>query len=79
VTWRRPDFTSPVRIVVSMDIVAATPEEAYRKLFMAMQKLPEGIEWESTDEWYGSDAEPLSVEAQQNARDHAFDRRIGDG
>lgn len=52
-----------VRIVVALDIEAATPEDAYKKLCAVMPLLhPQGIAWESTDEWYGVDGEPLDEE-----------------
>jgi hypothetical protein len=58
-----------VRIIVALDVEAKTPEEAYKKLYAAMPLLhSRGIDWESTDEWYDVDGEPLDVETISAAR-----------
>lgn len=61
-------MSSSVRIVVCVDIDATTAPEAYAKLYDAMRLLPEGMDWESSDEWYGPDGEALSQDAIDDAR-----------
>jgi hypothetical protein len=58
-----------IRIIVALDVEAKTPEDAYKKLYDALPLLhPRGIDWESTDEWYGTDGEALTEEAVSAAR-----------
>lgn len=65
----------PVRIMMCMDVNAETPAEAYRILTTAIAKLctenPD-LDWESGDEWYGTDGEPLSAEDIGAARAVTF-------
>lgn len=58
------------RIVTLIDIEASSPAEAYKKLHEFMAKT-EGtdLDWESSDEWYDSDGNPLSLEEQSKARE----------
>lgn len=55
-------MTEPTtRIVVAIDI-PGTPEEAYRRLRSELTlggSLPQDWGWETSDEWYGPDGEPL--------------------
>ena len=58
------------RIVVCLDIEASSPEEAYAKLYKNMPRIAaEGIDWESTDEWYDDNGAPLSEEQVFAARE----------
>jgi hypothetical protein len=47
-----------IRIIVAIDVDTDDPTEAYRVVDAVLDK-DLGIEWESTDEWYGDDGEPM--------------------
>jgi len=49
------------RIGVNVFIRKGTVKEAYAALFAAMRNLPEGMDWESTDDWIDTDDMPISV------------------
>ena len=49
-----------IRIVSCIDIDADTLDEAYRKLCAQMKKLPDGIEWRGSEEWYHDDGTPAT-------------------
>lgn len=53
-----------IRFVVCVDIEADTVKDGYRKLLDRMN----GNDWESTDEVYGADGEPVVGEALETAR-----------
>jgi len=58
------------RIVVCIDIDADSTEDAYGKVYTAMGLLErenEDIEWESSDEWYGPEGNPIPEEDVQAA------------
>ena len=59
-----------IRIVICVDIEKDTPEEAYSELYDRMGRIAKGdmLEWESTDEWFGSDGEPMDERAVSEAR-----------
>lgn len=66
-----------IRIVVCLDIEAATPTEAYKKLYQQMPKLHDaGIDWESTDEWYDEDGEALSPEQITEIRQNVLPKYL---
>ena len=51
------------RIVICCDVDADTATEAYEKLYRALLPLDgfdTGIQWESTDEWFDADGEPMT-------------------
>lgn len=58
------------RIVICVDLVPDNLEGAYYDLYTAMMK--SGLEWESSDEWYGADGSAVSEDAAQAARMVAF-------
>ncbi len=65
----------PIRIVVCLDVDAATPAEAYKTITTMLSKLcaeNPGFDWESSDEWYGPDGELLSDEEVTEAREIVF-------
>lgn len=57
-----------IRIVLHVDIPADTPQDAYRKLSEGMSTSKFSEYWESTDEWYDADGDPVSVYDINNAR-----------
>lgn len=63
----------PFRIVVCVDIAAASAEEAYAMLTdkLCPVTTPD-FEWESTDEWYGEDGARLPDKKVQAAREAVF-------
>jgi len=40
------------RLVICVDVDANDLADAYGKVYEAMAKLPEGMDWESSDEWF---------------------------
>jgi len=56
------------RFVVCVDVEEDNLELAYKALYQAMGQLPDGVEWESTDEVYGPDGGELGEEEIQAAR-----------
>ena len=58
----------PYRLVVCIDVDAASLKEAYGKVYEALAKLPEGFDWESSDEAYGPDCEEIMPPQVQIAR-----------
>ena len=66
--------------MICVDIDADTPTEAYGKLYEAMGKVEKenkDIQWESSDEWYDEDGEPLTEKSAQLARKRYFATRGG--
>jgi hypothetical protein len=61
------------QIGVMLFVKAKNPAEAYAKLhaFFGAQK-DSGVEWESTDEWFDHEGEPLTKEQITEARDAFF-------
>lgn len=43
------------RLVVCIDVDAASLAEAYRRVREVMTSAPNGVAWETSDEWYSSD------------------------
>lgn len=72
-----------IRIVICVDLPGDSPVEAYRTLYQLMGSLPDAnvdgtvgpaIDgWESTDEWFADDGEPMTAEAVQEARSIALE------
>lgn len=58
------------RIVLCVDVNAATPEEAYKKVHDAMTRT--AMSWGSSDEWFDPDGNPLSFQTVLKARLAAF-------
>lgn len=59
-----------IRIVACIDLDTDDPQEAYAMLDAAMMQA-EGsgaLEWESSDEWYGPDGEPMDEEEISRVR-----------
>lgn len=56
------------RIVVCMDINATSLQEAYSKLYRALDSMSEDIAWESTDEAFEPEGTPVDPEIMQAAR-----------
>lgn len=43
------------RIVVCVDVDADDLEDAYRQTYRYMSNMPDGMDWESSDEWFDGD------------------------
>lgn len=59
------------RLVVCIDVDAQSTLEAYGKVYEAMGKITgpgTGLDWESSDEAYTPDAEPISEEELSKVR-----------
>lgn len=59
------------RLVVCIDVDAQSTLEAYGKVYEAMGKITgpsTGLDWESSDEAYAPNAEPISEEELSKAR-----------
>lgn len=54
------------RIVVCLDVEAASPKEAYGKIYTMLSGI-KGLGWESSDEWY-EENEELDLEKLSNVR-----------
>lgn len=54
------------RLVVCVDVQAGTPEQAYGLTYEGMAL--SGLDWESSDEWFGADGEIASPDELQSAR-----------
>lgn len=57
-----------IRIVVCLDVEAATPRDAYALLYKRLQTLHPEIDWESTDEWFDADGMLLDEDVIEEAR-----------
>ena len=61
-----------VRIILAIDVDVKSPESAYQMVYQAMGKLERDthgiMQWESTDEWYDHNGEPIPEEQIQQAR-----------
>lgn len=66
----------PYRLVLCLDVNAGSLEEAYRKAYETMNdvcaKSDNTLEWESTDEAFDAEGEPVSPETMQDARMTVF-------
>jgi hypothetical protein len=74
-------MSNPIRIVVCIDVEADTPAEAYATLHTmfahvaADPVLGSMVDWESTDEWFDADGNPMT-EAEQDAARKAFFQEV---
>ncbi len=58
-----------IRFVICVDVEAEDVDEAYAMLYDAMKAVDrKGVEWESTDEVYGSNGEAIPEERIVEAR-----------
>lgn len=74
VRMSKPTF----RLVVCIDVDAESLLEAYGKVYEAMGKITgptSGMDWESSDEAYTPDAEPISEEELSKTRMAYLDKR----
>lgn len=64
-----------VRIVVCLDVNLDDAREAYKLLHDVLNPLAEsGIEWETTDEWFDSEGEPIDEDAVMALRSTALEQ-----
>lgn len=60
------------RIIIAIDgDDAETPEALYLRIHTLLGNVPT-LEWESTDEWYGVDGEPLTEQEVSDTRMRVF-------
>lgn len=57
-----------IRICVCIDVDTDNLKGAYKAVHDALCELPEGMEWESTDEWYDDAGERIDEDALSAAR-----------
>lgn len=61
------------RIVIALDIWADSAEDAYSKAYRTMGSVDrEDFQWESTDEWFNANADPINAEKVQEIRMTVF-------
>jgi len=66
----------PFRIVVCIDVDATDLEQAYGRVSDNLGKLPDGMDWESTDEWYDDgDGDAIDEEEIQRVRMATFAKK----
>lgn len=58
----------PYRLVVCLDVEAESLKDAYGRVYEAMGKLPEGFDWESSDEAFDPEGELIDVNDLGRAR-----------
>lgn len=58
----------PYRLVVCIDVEADSLKDAYGKVYEAMGQLPEGLDWESSDEAFDPDGAEIGPKKLQEAR-----------
>jgi len=58
------------RIVICVDLVPDTVEQAYYDLYTIMGKT--GLDWESSDEWYAANGDPIPESVAQATRMTVF-------
>jgi hypothetical protein len=59
-------MTNTYRLVVCVDVQAEDPAKAYGETYEGMTL--SGLDWESSDEWFGADGNPADPEELQTAR-----------
>ena len=59
-----------VRIVICIDTDHADADAAYQQVYKTMADT--GLEWESSDEWFDVDGDPIPEEAVQECRERVF-------
>ncbi len=63
------------RIVICVDLESDDAAVAYKELWDCMAA--SGLDWESSDEWYAGDGDPIHQDAQQEARMKAIGENNG--
>jgi len=61
------------RIVICIDSDYDDPKEAYKHIYDSFARLNDpALAWESTDEWYDSDGDPIDEGTAQETRMLAY-------
>lgn len=64
-----------VRIVCCIDVDTDDPIEAYKQVHHVLNPLAsKGIEWETTDEWFDSEGEPIDKDTVMALRSTALEQ-----
>lgn len=68
------------RLVICLDVDAASLEEAYRKTYKIMGEASKthGIDWESTDEAFGPGGQPVDKDRLSEARSTVILKETGE-
>ena len=63
------------RIVVCIDVDTESPEKAYERVYDFLAGLPKDMEWESSDEWFDSEGNPIDEDRVQGHRMTVFAKK----